>query len=81
MRGPHNIWRLVRTGATFEKSGAMALAMDALDTPKSIRIPIRLLIWPFQVFGLKGERRYSPILRALIIASNFNGRPKNDGKL
>ena len=66
MRGPHNIWRLVRTGATFERSGAMAIAMDALDAPKSIRIPIRLLIWPFQVFGLKGEKRYTPILRALI---------------
>jgi hypothetical protein len=23
MRGPHNIWRLIRTGATFERTGAM----------------------------------------------------------
>ena len=29
MRGPHNIWRLVRTGATFERSGAMRAALDA----------------------------------------------------
>ena len=43
MRGPHNIWRLVQTGATFERSGAMSVAMDALETPKSIRIPIRFL--------------------------------------
>ena len=31
----HNIWRLVQTGATFERSGAMSVA-DALETPKSI---------------------------------------------
>ncbi len=66
MRGPHNIWRLVQTGATFERSGAMSVAMDALETPKSIRIPIRFLIWPIQFMGLKGETKYPPVLRALI---------------
>ena len=29
MRGPHNIWRLIRTGATFERTGAMKLALEA----------------------------------------------------
>ena len=24
MRGPHNLWRLIRTGATFERTGAMS---------------------------------------------------------
>ena len=66
MRGPHNIWRLVQTGATFERSGAMSVAMDALETPRSIRIPIRFLIWPIQFMGLKGEKKYPPVLRALI---------------
>ena len=66
MRGPHNIWRLVQTGATFERSGAMSVAMDALETPKPIRIPIRFLVWPFQFLGLKGEKKYPPVLRALI---------------
>ncbi len=66
MRGPHNIWRLVQTGATFERSGAMSVAMDALETPKPIRIPIRFLIWPIQFFGLKGDKKYPPVLRALI---------------
>ena len=66
MRGPHNIWRLVRTAATFERSGAMSVAMDALETPKPIRIPIRFLVWPFQFLGLKGEKKYPPVLRALI---------------
>ena len=66
MRGPHNIWRLVQTGATFERSGAMSVAMDALETPKPIRIPIRFLVWPIQFLGLKGEKNYPPVLRALI---------------
>ena len=66
MRGPHNIWRLVQTGATFERSGAMSVAMDALETPKPIRIPIRFLVWPIQFLGLKGEKKYPPVLRALI---------------
>ena len=66
MRGPHNIWRLVQTGATFERSGAMSVAMDALETPQSIRIAIRFLVWPIQFFGLKGEKKYPPVLRSLI---------------
>ena len=66
MRGPHNIWRLVQTGATFERSGAMSVAMDALETPKPIRIPLRFLVWPIQFLGLKGEKKYPPVLRALI---------------
>ncbi len=66
MRGPHNIWRLVQTGATFERTGAMSVAMDALETPKPIRIPIRFLVWPIQFLGLKGEKKYPPVLRALI---------------
>ncbi len=66
MRGPHNIWRLIRTGATFERSGAMAVAMDALETPNSIKVPIRFLVWPIQFLGLRGDKKYSPVLRALI---------------
>ena len=31
MRGPHNIWRLIRTGATFERTGAMHVILDKLD--------------------------------------------------
>ena len=33
MRGPHNLWRLIRTGATFERTGAMATALAAFDAP------------------------------------------------
>ena len=65
MRGPHNIFRLIRTGATFERSGAMALALNTLEAPVSIRVSARILAWPFKIFGLKGDRQYSPVLRAL----------------
>ncbi|MBL4807619.1 MAG: 2-polyprenylphenol 6-hydroxylase [Rhodobacteraceae bacterium] len=65
MRGPHNIWRLIRTGATFERSGAMQIALDALDAPKSLRIAARVIVWPFRWLGLKGDPTQPPILRAL----------------
>ncbi|UPH72335.1 2-polyprenylphenol 6-hydroxylase [Abyssibius alkaniclasticus] len=65
MRGPHNIWRLIRTGATFERSGAMRVALDALDAPRSLRIAARILGWPFAWLGLKGDPSQPPILRAL----------------
>ena len=65
MRGPHNIWRLIRTGATFERSGAMRLALDALDAPPALRIAARVLGWPFKWLGLKGDPNQPPILRSL----------------
>ncbi len=65
MRGPHNIWRLVRTGATFERTGAMHVALTALNAPSSIRIAARVLGWPFKWLGLKGDPNQPPMLRAL----------------
>ncbi len=66
MRGPHNIWRLIRTGATFERSGAMKVALDAVEAPTSIRIAARVLGWPFKWLGLKGDPSQPPVLRALM---------------
>ncbi len=66
MRGPHNIWRLIRTGATFERSGAMDAALDAMQAPTSIRIAAKVLGWPFKWLGLKGDLSQPPILRALV---------------
>ena len=66
MRGPHNIWRLIRTGATFERSGAMAVALDAMQAPTAVRIAARVLGWPFKWLGLKGDPSQPPILRALV---------------
>ena len=66
MRGPHNIWRLVRTGATFERSGAMEVALDAVEAPTAVRIAARVLGWPFKWLGLKGDPTQPPVLRALV---------------
>ena len=38
MRGPHNIWRLARTGATFERTGAMRVILDAMDAQTQAEI-------------------------------------------
>lgn len=65
MRGPHNIWRLIRTGATFERNGAMPIILDAIDAPPLMRISLRTLAWPFQWLGLKGDPELTPVTRAL----------------
>ena len=65
MRGPHNILRLIRTGATFERTGAMRVVLAALDAPPSLRIAARILGWPFKWLGYKGDPALPPATRAL----------------
>ncbi|WP_426034713.1 2-polyprenylphenol 6-hydroxylase [Cypionkella sp. TWP1-2-1b2] len=65
MRGPHNIWRLIRTGATFERTGAMALALEAMDVTPRLRFAARMLGWPFKWLGLQGDLALPPVTRAL----------------
>lgn len=65
MRGPHNIWRLIRTGATFERAGAMRLVLEKMEAPRSIRIAARIIGWPVQWLGVRGDPDQPPILRAL----------------
>ncbi|AJE49100.1 2-polyprenylphenol 6-hydroxylase [Celeribacter indicus] len=65
MRGPHNIWRLVRTGATMERTGAMRVAMDALEAPKAFRLLARAVVWPVQWLGYRGDETVPPVPRAL----------------
>ncbi|MEI4233378.1 2-polyprenylphenol 6-hydroxylase [Roseovarius sp. D22-M7] len=65
MRGPHNIVRLVRTGATLERTGAMALIMDAFEAPPLVRATMRFLAWPFQWLGDKGDPASPAAPRAL----------------
>ncbi|MEM6886550.1 MAG: 2-polyprenylphenol 6-hydroxylase [Pseudomonadota bacterium] len=65
MRGPHNILRLVRTGATFERTGAMGVVLDALEAPRAIRILARTLALPFKWLGYKGDPSMPPVTRAL----------------
>ncbi|RDC72786.1 2-polyprenylphenol 6-hydroxylase [Rhodovulum sp. 12E13] len=65
MRGPHNIWRLVRTGATLERTGAMGQVLEAMEAPTHLRLIARILGWPFKWLGLKGDPELPPATRAL----------------
>ena len=65
MRGPHNIWRLIRTGATLERTGAMKVVLDAFEAPAPVRVVARALGLPFQFLGYKGDPSMPPATRAL----------------
>ena len=65
MKGPHNILRLIRTGATLERTGAMGVIMAAMDAPPLVRGTMRFLAWPFQWLGYRGDRSMPPATRAL----------------
>ncbi|MEM1287903.1 MAG: 2-polyprenylphenol 6-hydroxylase [Pseudomonadota bacterium] len=65
MRGPHNFWRLVRTGATLERTGAMREVLDAVNAPPALRIAARFVGWPFKWLGYKGDPAMPPVTRAL----------------
>ncbi|WP_457649704.1 2-polyprenylphenol 6-hydroxylase [Profundibacter sp.] len=65
MRGPHNIWRLIRTAATFERTGALGVVLNEMDAPTSIRVVVRLFGWTMRWAGLKGDPNMPPVTRAL----------------
>lgn len=65
MRGPHNLLRLIRTGATFERTGAMKVALDAVDAPPRLRLLARVLGWPFRWLGYRGDPDLPPVTRAI----------------
>ncbi|UYV37568.1 2-polyprenylphenol 6-hydroxylase [Rhodobacteraceae bacterium D3-12] len=65
MRGPHNIIRLIRTGATLERTGAMKVILDAYQAPPLLRMVMRGLVWPVQWLGDKGDASMPPATRAL----------------
>jgi len=65
MKGPHNIFRLMRTGATLERTGAMGVIMDALEAPALVRVTMRALAWPVKWLGLRGDPEMPPATRAL----------------
>jgi ubiquinone biosynthesis protein len=65
LRGPHNIWRLIRTGATFERTGAMKVALEAMEAPPRLRVLARVLGWPFKWLGYAGDPALPPVTRAL----------------
>ncbi|MFN3847281.1 MAG: 2-polyprenylphenol 6-hydroxylase [Paracoccaceae bacterium] len=65
MRGPHNIWRLIRTLATLERTGAIGVVLEAFSAPPRLRFVARVLGWPFKPLGLKGDPSLPPATRAL----------------
>ncbi len=65
MRGPHNLWRLIRTGATLERTGAMNVVLDAFDATPALRFVARALGLPFKFLGYKGDPAMPPATRAL----------------
>ena len=65
MRGPHNIFRLIRTGATLVRTGAMGVVLDAFHAPRSLRITAWVLGAPFAWLGIKGDPNLPPATRAL----------------
>ena len=65
MRGPHNIWRLIRTLATLERTGAIGVVLEAFQAPPRIRFVARVLGWPFKPLGLKGDPALPPVTRAM----------------
>jgi len=65
VRGPHNIIRLIRTGATLERTGAMKVVLDAFDAGPLLRGVFRGLVWPFQWLGFAGDPSMPPAPRAL----------------
>ncbi len=60
-----NLWRLARTGATFQRTGAMAEALEAMEAPQAVRVAARILGWPLAPLGLKGDEALPPVPRAL----------------
>ncbi|RMD49746.1 MAG: 2-polyprenylphenol 6-hydroxylase, partial [Alphaproteobacteria bacterium] len=65
MRGPHNLWRLIRTGATFERTGALRHVLETLEAPRLVRITLRALVWPVRWLGYAGDPTLPPLVRAL----------------
>ena len=65
MRGPHNIWRLIRTGATLERAGAMNVVLDAFEAGPVLRGVARAFAWPFKWLGYPGDMSLPPATRAL----------------
>jgi len=49
----------------MQRTGAMRVALDAMDAPVSLRIAARIIGWPFAWLGFRGDPALPPITRAL----------------
>ncbi|MEM7237523.1 MAG: 2-polyprenylphenol 6-hydroxylase [Pseudomonadota bacterium] len=62
---PAHLWRLLRTGATFERTGALKELLDGFAVTGWPRLALRLLAAPVGLFGRSGNPSLPPIARAL----------------
>ncbi|MEM8841672.1 MAG: 2-polyprenylphenol 6-hydroxylase [Pseudomonadota bacterium] len=62
---PAHLWRLLRTGATFERTGALGELLDGFGITGWPRFVIRLVTRPVGIFGRKGDPSLPPIARAI----------------
>ena len=65
LQAPSHLWRLLRTGATFERTGAMTEILEAFQVSGWHRLAIRSFAWPFGIFGRTGDPSLPPVARAL----------------
>ena len=65
LRAPSHLWTLLRTGATFERTGAMTEILDAFDVRGWPRWVIRAVAVPVGLFGRSGDASLPPVARAL----------------
>lgn len=65
LRAPVHIWRLIRTGATLERAGAMAIVLDAMEAGPLVRAVARAVGWPLKWLGYRGDSSLPPASRAL----------------
>ena len=47
------------------RTGAMGVALEAMDAPWSLRVAARVVSWPFAWLGYRGEPELPPVTRAL----------------
>ncbi|MEM7498711.1 MAG: 2-polyprenylphenol 6-hydroxylase [Pseudomonadota bacterium] len=64
LSAPWHLWRLFRTAATFERTGALAVIVETLDVPRSARALIRGLGRLLGFFGRTGDPSLPPVARA-----------------
>lgn len=65
LRAPSHLWTLLRTGATFERTGAMGELLDAFEVHGWPRWVIRTVALPIHFFGRPGDASLPPVARAL----------------
>ncbi|MEM9784233.1 MAG: AarF/UbiB family protein, partial [Pseudomonadota bacterium] len=64
LRAPWHLWRLLRTAATFERTGALAVILRALALPAAAALVIRAIGRVFGLLGSRGDPSLPPVARA-----------------